>query len=135
MCNLYNNGTTQELMRRLFDGVNDRLGNHEPGRVYPDQHAAIVRHDGDGLELVRARWSFLSAIGLLTSVFFFLCRDVYATILFHNFLGMFGVVQALRVQDNLGAFQTVQASLVGTALVALLVLIAADLSIVRRSHA
>ncbi len=77
--------------------------------------------------------SFLSVIGLLTSAVFFVSRDVYATILFHNFLGMFGVVQALAAQDKLAVFQTVQAPLVGTALVALLVLVAADLSIVRRS--
>ena len=65
MCNLYNNGTTQELMRRLFDGLSDRLGNHEPGRVYPDQEAAIVRKDGDGLELVRARWGLPSPKSVL----------------------------------------------------------------------
>ena len=65
MCNLYNNGTTQELMRRLFDGLNDRLGNHVPGRVYPDQQAAIVRHDGNGLELVRARWGLPSPQSVL----------------------------------------------------------------------
>ena len=63
--------------------------------------------------------SFLSVIGLLTSAVFFVSRDVYATILFHNFLGMFGVVQALAAQDKLAVFQTVQAPLVGTALVAL----------------
>ena len=74
---------------------------------------------------------FLSAIGLLTSIVFFLSHDVYATILFHNFLGTFGVVQALAAQDNLSAFQTVQAPLVGTAIVALLVLIAADTLIIR----
>jgi hypothetical protein len=53
--------------------------------------------------------------------------------MFHNFLGTFGVVQALAAQDNLGAFGTVQAPLVGTAILALLVLIAVDLLIVRRA--
>lgn len=76
---------------------------------------------------------FLTAIGLLTSVVFFLSRDVYATILFHNFLGTLGVVQALAAQDELAAFRTLQAPLVGTAVVAFLVLIAADLSIIRRT--
>lgn len=75
---------------------------------------------------------FLSAIGLLTSAVFFLSRDVYATILFHNFLGTLGVVQALAAQDGLSAFQTLQVPLIGTALLALLVLVAADLLLIRR---
>ena len=44
---------------------------------------------------------FLSVIGLVTSAFFFLSRDVYATILFHNFLGVFGVIQALAAAQNI----------------------------------
>src|SRR5215208_652112 len=38
---------------------------------------------------------FLSVIGLLTSVCFFISRDVYRTIAFHNFLGILGVIRAL----------------------------------------
>ncbi|MDN3721983.1 hypothetical protein QW131_29400 [Roseibium salinum] len=34
--------------------------------------------------------------------FFFLSRDVYATIAFHNFLGVFGVLQALIAQEKAG---------------------------------
>lgn len=74
----------------------------------------------------------LSALGLLTSIVFFLSRDVYATILFHNFLGTFGVVQALAAQGKLDAFQTVEVPLVVTALAALCVLIGADRWLVRR---
>lgn len=48
------------MMRRLFPGVTDRAGNLQPGRVYPDQPGAIIRHDGDGLELVTARWGLPS---------------------------------------------------------------------------
>lgn len=76
--------------------------------------------------------AFLSVIGLLTSAVFFLSGDIYGTILFHNFLGMFGVVQALAAQDNLAAFESVQVPLVVTAVIALLVLIAADRLILRR---
>jgi hypothetical protein len=76
--------------------------------------------------------AFLGVIGLLTSLVFFLSRDVYCTILFHDFPGVFGVVQAQAAQHNLGAFQTVQVPLVGTALAALLILVAADRLIVRR---
>uniref|UniRef100_UPI003ADA963A hypothetical protein n=1 Tax=Paracoccus sp. T5 TaxID=3402161 RepID=UPI003ADA963A len=75
---------------------------------------------------------FLSVIGLLTSAFFFASHDVYATVVFHNFLGVFGVVQAVVAQDNLAAFETLQAPLIGTALITLLVLIALDLLIRRR---
>lgn len=78
---------------------------------------------------------FLGVIGLLTSAFFFASHDVYATVVFHNFLGVFGVVQAVVAQDNLAAFETLQAPLIGTALITLLVLIALDLLIRRRGLA
>jgi hypothetical protein len=76
--------------------------------------------------------AFLSVIGLVTSVVFFVSRDVYATILFHNFLGTFGVVQALAAQDNLASFTSVQWPLICTAIIALLALIVADLLLIRR---
>lgn len=62
MCNLYSNTTTQEAMRRLFNGLTDRAGNLEPGRVFPDQLAPIIRHDSgeSGLELAKARWGMPS---------------------------------------------------------------------------
>ena len=56
MCNLYNNSTTQEAMRQLFVGLDDVAGNIQPGQVYPDQLAPIVRHGPDGLVLSKARW-------------------------------------------------------------------------------
>lgn len=65
MCNLYSNTTTQEAMRRLFDGPNDRAGNVEPGKVYPDQLAPIIRHGERGFELVRARWGLPSPPSVL----------------------------------------------------------------------
>lgn len=79
--------------------------------------------------------AFLSFIGLWTSAFFFVSRDVYATIAFHNFLGMFGVVQALAAAGQLDTFETVQVPLLGTAIVALLVLIAVDVFVIRRTPA
>lgn len=60
MCNLYSNTTTQEAMRRIFDGLSDRAGNLKPGRVYPDQMGAIVRHGDGALELVQSRWGLPS---------------------------------------------------------------------------
>ena len=76
--------------------------------------------------------AFLSVIGLLTSAFFFVSRDVYATLLFHNFLGVFGVVQALVAQEKLATFETLQIPLIATAVVALGVLIVVDALIIRR---
>ncbi len=36
--------------------------------------------------------AFLSLIGVVTSLVYFIGRDVYATIAFHNFLGVYGVM-------------------------------------------
>ncbi|MDB6179077.1 SOS response-associated peptidase [Paracoccus sp. Z330] len=67
VCNLYNQTTTQEAMRQLFKGVSmtDRAGNVAPGKVYPDQLAPIIRHDGGALELVKARWGMPSPPSVL----------------------------------------------------------------------
>ncbi|WP_241565086.1 SOS response-associated peptidase family protein [Paenirhodobacter populi] len=58
VCNLYNQTKSQEFMRRLFTGMTwrDRAGNLEPGQIYPNQLAPIIRHGEGCLELVRARW-------------------------------------------------------------------------------
>ena len=74
---------------------------------------------------------FLTAIGLLTGTFFFLSKDVYATIVFHNFLGVIGVVQALAAKDQLAGLRSLQIPLIGTALTALSFLVLADIFIVR----
>ena len=45
MCNLYSVTKSQEAMRRLFDGINDRLGNMPPlPGIFPDYPAPIVRN-------------------------------------------------------------------------------------------
>ena len=60
MCNLYSSLTTQEAMRQLFPTreLLDRLGNLPPlNGIYPNQWAPVIRHgEGDGLEMVMARW-------------------------------------------------------------------------------
>src|SRR5215212_5580729 len=68
---------------------------------------------------------FLSMIGLVTSVFFFVSKDVYGTIAFHNFLGIFGVIRVLEASGNLSAFETPILSLWIMAVVAVALLIAA----------
>lgn len=65
MCNLYTSTTTQEAMRRLFTDLSDRAGNLQPGRVWPDQQAPIIRHGADGMELVKARWGLPSPPSVL----------------------------------------------------------------------
>jgi hypothetical protein len=66
---------------------------------------------------------FLSIIGLVTSVFFFVSRDVYGTIAFHNFLGITGVIGALEASGNLSAFESPILPLLVLALVAVALLI------------
>ncbi|HYN27991.1 MAG TPA: SOS response-associated peptidase, partial [Burkholderiales bacterium] len=57
VCNLYSVTKSQEAMRRLFDGINDRLGNMPPlPGIFPDYPAPIVRNAPEGRELVMARW-------------------------------------------------------------------------------
>ena len=68
---------------------------------------------------------FLSVIGLVTSLFYFVSRDVYGTIAFHNFQGIFGVIGALDASGNLATFERPLVPLLVTAVVAIAVLIAA----------
>jgi hypothetical protein len=68
---------------------------------------------------------FLSAIGLLTSAFFFISRDVYGTITFHNFQGIFGVIGALEASGNLASFERPMIPVLIMAVVAVALLIAA----------
>lgn len=79
--------------------------------------------------------AFLAAVGLVTSAVFFVLRDIYGTILFHNFLAVFGVVRALAAQDTLAAFRSLQVPLLATALLALAILILCDRLVVRRAVA
>jgi hypothetical protein len=68
---------------------------------------------------------FLSAIGLVTSLFFFVSRDVYGTIAFHNFLGILGVMRALEASGNLSSFERPIVPLLVMAVIAVALLIAA----------
>lgn len=75
--------------------------------------------------------ALLAVVGLMTGAFFFLSRDVYATIGFHNFLGVFGVVRALSESGKLATLEVLQLPLLVTSLVALAVLVAADIIVIR----
>jgi len=67
--------------------------------------------------------SFLSFIGLFTGLFFFISRNVYATIVFHNFFGIKGVLQALDKADQLSSYEVFHPPLLITAIIALISLI------------
>ena len=60
----------------------------------------------------------LSVVGLFTSAFFFLSRDIAGTIVFHNFLGTFGVVQALSAANALSSLEQLEPPLIVTAVIA-----------------
>lgn len=67
----------------------------------------------------------LTVVGLFTSAFFFTVRSVYGTIVLHNFLGLFGVLDALARGGRLAGLQRPAVALIATAggtLVLLLIL-------------
>ena len=76
--------------------------------------------------------TLLTVVGLVTSLFFFLSRDAYGTIAFHNFLGTLGVAQALKAAGKLDTLATIQTPLLAMAIVAIAVLIVADRYWLRR---
>jgi hypothetical protein len=78
--------------------------------------------------------AFLAGVGLLTGAFHLVSRDIYATIAFHNCLGVYGVVQALSASGGIDAFRSLQPPLLITALAGIAVLAATDALIVRRSR-
>ena len=63
--------------------------------------------------------ALLTAVGVMTSVFFLLTRNVYGTIVFHNFMAAFGVLRALAQAGRLDAYSAPQPALIGSAIVAL----------------
>jgi len=67
----------------------------------------------------------LTVIGLVTSAYFFVSRDVYGTIAFHNFLGIFGVIEALDTSGILASFERPVVPLLAMAVVAIAALILA----------
>jgi len=57
MCNLYNITKGPSAILEFTRAMRNNAGNLEPGKVYPDYQAPIVRMSSDGeRELVRARW-------------------------------------------------------------------------------
>ncbi len=73
---------------------------------------------------------FLSIIGLFTGLFFFISRNLYATIVFHNFFGIKGVIQALDQANQLSFYKDISTPLLVTALIAISILILTHLKII-----
>jgi hypothetical protein len=76
----------------------------------------------------------LIAVGLVTGLYFFMSRDVYGTIVFHNFLGTFGVTQALKAAGKLDTMAALQVPLIVTALAVVVVLLATDQFLLRKGR-
>ena len=75
---------------------------------------------------------FLLVPGVLTSLFYFISREIYATIIFHNFQGMVGVIGNLTNPDILNRPLY---PLYFLMFLAVLALIGADLLLARRASA
>ncbi len=75
----------------------------------------------------------LTVVGLVTSLFYFVSREVYGTIVFHNFAGILGVIQALQSSGGLASFERPVIPLLLTAVVTVALLIAAHVLWLRQS--
>jgi hypothetical protein len=79
--------------------------------------------------------ALLTGVGLVTSLFFFVSREIYGTIAFHNFQAVFGVVQALVAQGLIEHNAAPQAPLYAIAVIAPALLIVLDRLWLRRATA
>jgi hypothetical protein len=67
--------------------------------------------------------------GILTSIVYFIGRDIYATIIFHNFQAIFGVMMGIE----LASFSRLMYPVLILATASILILIISDLLMVRRA--
>ena len=75
----------------------------------------------------------LTLVGLVTGVFYFFTRNIYGTILFHNFMGTKGVTEALANSGRIESFKELQIPIIATAIVAVVILVALDTMYLRRA--
>ncbi len=61
MCNLYNVTKGPQAILEFTRAFVNHAGNLQPGNIYPDYPAPIVRNGSDGRELTRARWGMPSS--------------------------------------------------------------------------
>lgn len=74
---------------------------------------------------------FLMLPGLLTSAFYFGVRDLYATIIFHNFQAMYGVMGGM---NTIGSLLQASYPIITLSIISILVLVTLDLFIIRRAN-
>lgn len=70
----------------------------------------------------------LTFIGAITGVYFFLVREIYSTIVFHNFFALIGVMQNITIEN----FQSPNIFLLVMMLVTLVTLVGVDIYLIRR---
>src|ERR687897_1660389 len=73
---------------------------------------------------------FIMYPGILTSLVYFIGRDIYATIIFHNFQALFGVMMSV----NIVSFTQPLYPILILAVVSILVLVMLDLLLVRKTN-
>lgn len=74
---------------------------------------------------------FLMIPGFLTCLVYFFGRNIYATIIFQNFFGVFGIMQALEKSDKLITYSQPLFPVLGMAFASLIILIGSDILLVR----
>jgi hypothetical protein len=77
---------------------------------------------------------FLTGIGFVTSVWWFVSRDVYGTAIFHSFFGVTGVLAALQAGGFAPPHPQLSIPLAATAAAVTLILVVLDLTWVRLSR-
>jgi putative SOS response-associated peptidase YedK len=65
MCNLYSTRSGRSELVAASRAMHADVGNLEPGDIYPDFLAPIVRNGAEGREVVRARWGMPSSRKML----------------------------------------------------------------------
>ncbi|MEX0406785.1 SOS response-associated peptidase [Aquibium sp. LZ166] len=61
MCNLYNLTKGPQAILEFTKAFENNAGNLQPGNIFPDYPAPIVRNGASGRELTRARWGMPSS--------------------------------------------------------------------------
>ncbi len=74
----------------------------------------------------------LTLISLATGLVYFFGRNIYATIVFHNTLALFGVMQALEKSGNLITYNQPIYPLIVMAFISVIILAASDILFIRR---
>jgi hypothetical protein len=71
-------------------------------------------------------------ISFATGMIYFFGRNIYAAIIFHNTLALFGVMQALEKSDNLITYSQPIYPLIVMAIISVIILAASDIIFIRR---